>query len=530
MNDERSDKASGEDIGHVVGEHNVSVFGLDIHRPVFMISALLAVSVVAVTLMFRELAAETFASVRVWVTTAFDSFFLISANLFVVYCLLVALSPLGRVRLGGREAQPRYGYAGWLAMLFAAGVGIGLMFFGVLEPVTHTLTPPLGVDAADVDTARALGMSAAIFHWGLHAWAIYAIVGLSLAFFCFNRGMPLTMRSAFYPVFGRAAWGAVGHAVDIVAVLATLFGLAVSLGLGAEQITGGLHYLFGVPGGNATKIVVIAVIISIALGSVIAGLDRGVKRLSELNMGMAAALWLFVLVTGPTLLIITGIGQSVIDYVHYLPALSGWVDRTDTAFVHDWTVFYWAWWISWSPFVGMFIARISYGRTVREFILWALVIPTLIGLVWMATFGGTALDQLFSDGYRGVADAVPELALFKMLEQLPLTSFVSTASVLLIAIFFVTSADSGALVMDTITAGGKMDVPVQQRVFWCVLAGMVAVALMLGGGINSLQSMTISIALPFGIVLLVMCVGLLQGLRREAALPDRPAVARSAGG
>jgi len=313
-------------------------------------------------------------------------------------------------------------------------------------------------------------------------------------------------------------------------VLATLFGLAVSLGLGAEQITGGLHYLFGIPGGNATKIVVIAVIISIALGSVIAGLDRGVKRLSELNMGMAAALWLFVLVTGPTLLLVTGIARSAVDYIHYLPALSGWADRSDTTFVHDWTVFYWAWWISWSPFVGMFIARISYGRTVREFILWALVIPTLIGLVWMATFGGTALDQLFGEGYRGVADSVPELALFKMLEQLPMTSFVSTASVLLIAIFFVTSADSGALVMDTITAGGKMDVPVQQRIFWCVLAGMVAVALMLGGGINSLQSMTISIALPFAIVLLVMCVGLLQGLRKEAGMPNRPAGPSSSGG
>jgi len=530
LSDESKRTAAGEEIGHEVGEHNISFLGLDIHQPVFFISAVLAVSVVTITLMLREQAATVFADLRTWVTTAFDWFFLISANLFVVFCFVIALSPLGRVRLGGDAARPRYGYAGWLAMLFAAGVGIGLMFFGVLEPVTHTLRSPLGVDPTDTAVARAVGMSAAIFHWGLHAWAIYAIVGLSLAFFCFNRGMPLTMRSAFYPVFGRATWGAVGHTVDVVAVLATLFGLAVSLGLGAEQITGGLHYLFGVPATSATKIGVIVVIISIALGSVIAGLDRGVKRLSELNMGMAAALWLFVFVTGPTLVLVGDIAQSVVDYVHYLPGLSNWIGRTDTAFVHDWTVFYWAWWISWSPFVGMFIARISYGRTVREFILWALIIPTLIGLVWMATFGGTALEQLFADGYRGVADSVPELALFKMLEQLPLTSLVSTLSVLLIAIFFVTSADSGALVMDTITAGGKMDAPVRQRVFWCILAGMVAAALMLGGGINSLQSMTISIALPFGIVLLVMCVGLLQGLRRELSVPGRPAPAPSAGG
>jgi betaine/carnitine transporter, BCCT family len=504
-----------EDIGHEIGEHNVRVLGLDIHHPVFMVSAILAVAFVAGTLLFQQQAALYFAELRVWVTSTFDWFFIISANLFVLFCLGLVFSGLGRIRLGGTNARPRYGYPGWLAMLFAAGVGIGLMFFGVLEPVTHTLNTPLGIDPADIETARAAGMSAAIFHWGLHAWAIYAVVGLSLAFFCFNRGMPLTLRSAFYPLFGKAVWGPLGHFVDIVAVLATLFGLAVSLGLGAEQISGGLNYLFGVANGNTTKIVLIAVIISIALASVIAGLDKGVKRLSELNMALAVALWLFVLVAGPTLVILSTIFRSVFDYLYFLPRLSNWIGREDVAFVHDWTTFYWAWWISWSPFVGMFIARISYGRTVREFIVWVLIIPTLIGLVWMATFGGIALDQLFTDGYQGVAESVPELALFKMLEGLPFTSVVSTLSVFLIAIFFITSADSGSLVMDTITAGGKLDAPVWQRVFWCLLAGLVAAALMLGGGITSLQSMTISIALPFGMVLLLMCAGLLRGLREE---------------
>jgi BCCT family betaine/carnitine transporter len=303
-------------------------------------------------------------------------------------------------------------------------------------------------------------------------------------------------------------------------VLATLFGLAVSLGFGSEQIAGGLNYLFDIPAGNATKVILILVIISIALVSVVAGLDKGVKRLSELNMVLAAALWLFVLIAGPTLVIVSTIAGSVVDYLYYLPGLNNWMGREDTAFLQGWSVFYWAWWISWSPFVGMFIARVSYGRTVREFITWVLIIPTIIGLIWMATFGGTALDQLFSDGYKGVAESVPELALFKMLEPLPFTGIVSTISVFLIAIFFVTSADSGSLVMDTITAGGKMDAPVRQRVFWCLLAGLVAVALMLGGGMASLQALTISIGLPFGVVLLVMCIGLFRGLRSEPVPGD----------
>jgi BCCT family betaine/carnitine transporter len=506
-----------QDTEHEIGENNIQIAGLDIHNPVFIVSAVLTIALVVGTLIFQEQAAVIFGDMRKWITSSFDWFFVISANLFVLFCFAVAFSRLGKIRLGGDDAKPRYGYPGWLAMLFAAGVGIGLMFFGVLEPVTHTVTPPLGVDPTDIETARAVGMAAAINHWGLHAWAIYAVVGLSLAFFCFNRGLPLTMRSAFYPLIGNAVWGPFGHFVDIVAVLATLFGLAVSLGFGAEQIAGGMNYLFGITPDSTSKVVIILIIISIALVSVAAGLDKGVKRLSELNMGLAGALMLFVLVAGPTLVILATIVNSVIDYIHYLPALNNWIGREDEAFLHDWSTFYWAWWISWSPFVGMFIARVSYGRTVREFIVWVLIVPTVIGLVWMSTFGGTALDQLLTDGYRGVADSVPELALFKMLEQLPFTELVSTISVLLIAIFFVTSADSGALVMDIITAGGKMDAPVQQRLFWCTLAGLVAIALMLGGGMASLQALTISIGLPFGVVLLIMCVGLLKGLRSEYA-------------
>ena len=503
------------DVDYEIGQDNVQVFGLDIHYPVFVISAVLAVAFVFGTLVFLDSAASAFGNLRIWITTKFDWLFMLSSNFFVLFCLFVAYSKLGRVRFGGPDARPEYGYPAWLAMLFAAGVGIGLMFFGVLEPVTHTLNPPLGIDPADQVTAQAVGMSAAILHWGLHAWAVYAVVGLALAFFCFNRGLPLTLRSAFYPLLGNRIWGLPGHIVDISAVLATLFGLATSLGLGAEQIAAGLNYVFDISPSGTTKVVLIAGIISIALVSVVAGLDKGVKRLSEINMVLAGALLLFVITTGPTLELAKTAVKATIDYIYYLPQLSNWVGREDTAFYHGWSTFYWAWWIAWSPFVGMFIARVSYGRTVREFITWVLLIPTAIGIIWMSAFGGTALHQLHTDGYRGVADAVPELALFKMLEGLPFTEFVAVIALVLIAIFFVTSADSGALVMDTITAGGKMDAPVRQRVFWCVMVGLVAIVLLLGGGIASLQALAISVGLPFCIVLLFMCASIYKGLREE---------------
>ncbi len=514
-NDSRSNSMTG--ISHEPGQDNIRLFGLDIQGPVFLVSAALAIAFVTGTLIFLDSAGASFQAMRVWITTKFDWAFMISANAFILFCVVVAYSKMGRVRLGKSGAKPRYTYPGWLAMLFAAGVGIGLMFFGVLEPVTHTLNPPLGIDPANSQMAKAAGMSSAILHWGLHAWAIYAVVGLALAFFCFNRDLPLTLRSSFYPLFGKAAWGPLGHVVDITAVLATLFGLATSLGLGSEQIAGGLNYLFGVPTSDAVKVGLIAGIISIALMSVIAGLDKGIKRLSEINMWMAAFLLLFVIIVGPTIELARTFGNVLLDYIYYLPALSNWVGREDLDFYHGWTTFYWAWWIAWSPFVGMFIARISYGRTVREFITWVLIIPTLICVIWMAAFGGTALDQLFTEGYRGVADSVPELALFKMLERLPFTTVVSAIGIVLIAIFFVTSADSGALVMDMITAGGKLDAPQIQRVFWCTLVGLVAVALMLGGGIASLQALAISVALPFCIVLIMLCVSLILELRKEVA-------------
>jgi len=498
-----------------VGQDNVNWCGLDVHNPVFFVSAALVVAFVAITVVFLDSAGAAFSELRIWITTTFDWVFMIAMNIFIVFGLFVAYSKLGRIRLGGVDALPRYSYPAWLAMLFSAGVGIGLMFFGVLEPVTHSLNPPLGIDSENTELAVSAGMSAAILHWGLHAWGVYAVVGLALAFFCFNRGLPLTMRSAFHPLIGKAVWGPFGHVVDITAVLATIFGLATSLGIGAEQLSGGLNYLFNIEVSGTNKVLIVAGIISVALISVVAGLDKGIKRLSEINMGLAGLLLSFVFLTGPTLIILKTIFSATVDYLSFLPSMSNWVDRHDTAFYHDWSIFYWAWWISWSPFVGMFIARVSYGRTAREFMTWVLIIPTIIGIVWISTFGGTALDQLINDGYRGVADAAPELALFKMLDGLPLTDLASVVGLVLIAIFFVTSADSGSLVVDTITAGGKMDAPVKQRVFWCVLVGLVAIVLLLGGGMTSLQALAISVGLPFCLILLLMCVSLYKGMRAE---------------
>ncbi len=503
-----------------VGQDNIQIMGLDIHNPVFLISSVLIVAFVIFVLMFQEGAASFFGDLRPWLTSTFDWVFMIAGNIFVLFCLFLIVSPLGKVRLGGPDAKPDYSYAGWFAMLFAAGMGIGLMFFGVLEPVYHFQNPPLGLDGADQEAARQLGMAATIFHWGLHPWAIYAVVALSLAFFCYNRGLPLTIRSAFYPIFGDAVWGWFGHVIDTLAVFATLFGLATSLGFGAEQASAGLDYLFGIPATDVTKVVLILVITAIALVSVLAGLDAGVKRLSELNMILAFLLLAFVVIVGPTLAILTGVFEGGVAYVMNIIPLSNWIGREDTDFLHGWTTFYWAWWISWSPFVGMFIARVSKGRSVREFVICVLIIPTLVSILWMNAFGGTAINQFVTTGYAGVTETIanwtPELSLFKMLEPLPMSGILSFVGITLVIVFFVTSSDSGSLVIDTITAGGKVDAPVAQRIFWCTFEGLVAIALLLGGGLASLQAAAIATGFPFAIVLVGMVYCTYVGLRDEA--------------
>ena len=515
-----SDASHISDIDYEVGQDNIQFLGLDIHNPVFLISSIVIFGFVLIVLMFQEGAASFFGELRPWLTSTFDWLFMGAANLFVLFCLFLIVTPLGKIRLGGADAKPDYSYAGWFAMLFAAGMGIGLMFFGVLEPVYHFQNPPLGLDAEDTEAARALGMAATIYHWGLHPWAIYAVVALALAFFSFNRGLPLTIRSAFYPILGDRVWGWFGHIIDTLAVFATMFGLATSLGFGAEQATAGLNYLFGVPATDVTKVVLILGITAVALISVLAGLDAGVKRLSEINMTLALLLLVFILAVGPTLEILAGVVQGGFTYLVNVVPLSNWVGREDTDFMHGWTTFYWAWWISWSPFVGMFIARVSRGRTVREFIIGVLIVPTLACVLWMNAFGGTAVSQFLNLGYTGVTETIqawtPELSLFKMLELLPLSNVLSFIGIVLVIVFFVTSSDSGSLVIDTITAGGKLDAPVSQRVFWCTLEGLVAIALLLGGGLASLQAASIATGFPFAIVLVAMVYSIYRGLKAES--------------
>jgi BCCT family betaine/carnitine transporter len=521
------------DTDYVIGQDNIKgkfLFNLDIHGKVFSISALLTVLFVVLTLALQSEVEPLFTAVRNWLTGNLAWFFLGSANIFVVLCLGLIVSPLGKVRLGGKEATADYTYTGWFAMLFAAGMGIGLMFYGVAEPMSHfssamggvsvenglrTDWAPLGAAAGDAQAAASLSMAATIFHWGLHPWAIYAIVALALALFTFNKGLPMSIRSIFYPLLGERVWGWPGHVIDILAVLATLFGLATSLGIGAQQAAAGIEYLFGITADNTSMVLLVTGITALALLSVMAGLDKGVKRLSEINMVLAAMLLLFIIVVGPTLAILTGFFSNLGSYLTHLPALSNPFGREDANFSQGWTAFYWAWWISWSPFVGMFIARVSRGRTVREFLIAVLLVPSLVSVLWMTAFGGTALGQLFNDGFTGVQDAALELKLFAMLGELPLTEISSFLGIVLVIVFFVTSSDSGSLVIDTITAGGKVNAPVPQRAFWAILQGVVAIALLLGGGLVALQAMAVSAGLPFTIVLLVGCVSVVKGLMNE---------------
>jgi len=522
------------DTDYKVGQDNIIVnvgpFGLDIHNRVFAVSGLLVVAFVVLTLAFQNQVEPMFTAMRGWLTSNLDWFFISAGNVFVLVCLGLAISPLGKVRLGGTEATPDYTYLGWFSMLFAAGMGIGLMFFGVSEPLSHfgsafggtamengvrTDWAPLGGAAGDADAATRLAMAATIYHWALHPWAIYAILALGLALFSFNKGLPLTVRSVFYPLLGERVWGWPGHVIDILAVLATLFGLATSLGYGAAQASSGLNYLFDVPLGNTTQILLVIGITAIALFSVVAGLDAGVKRLSEINMVLAVLLLLFVVAVGPTLDILSGFFGNLGAYFQHLPALSNPVGRDDANFSQGWTAFYWAWWISWSPFVGMFIARVSRGRTVREFIVSVLIVPSLACVLWMTVFGETAIIQFVRDGYEAATKAELPLQLFSMLDALPLAQITSFIAIILVVVFFVTSSDSGSLVIDVIAAGGKVDAPTPQRVFWCIFEGLVAIALILGGGLVALQAMAVSTGLPFTIVLLMSTVAVIKGLMSE---------------
>ncbi len=523
-----------------IGQDNVQILGLDFHNPVFGISALSIIAFVVLTLMFQEQASTMFTDLRKTLTTNLDWFFLLAGNIFVIFCLLLIVTPLGRIRLGGQDAKPDYSYLSWFAMLFAAGMGIGLMFFGVSEPMSHfdsalvgttlengvrTDWTPLGGAVGDVDAARNLGMAATLYHWAIHPWSIYAVVALALGFFAFNYKLPLTLRSAFYPLLGERVWGWPGHVVDILAVFATLFGLATSLGFGTEQALAGFNFLFDTPTGDGARVLLISVITGMALISVLRGLDGGVRVLSEINIGIAFLLLVFIFLVGPTSDIISTTIAGSVAYMKDIIPLSMPFGREDANFSQGWTAFYWAWWISWSPFVGMFIAQVSRGRTIREFIVCVVLIPTIVTMIWMGTFGGTAIAQVIADADAAVKSAPLELKMFQMFKELPLTGITSFIGIVLVLVFFVTSSDSGSLVIDTITVGGKTDAPVAQRIFWAIFEGLVAATLLLVGGagaLTALQAMAVSTGLPFTLVLLAMCISLLIGLNRVLKTLKKP--------
>ena len=421
-----------------LGQDNLKKFGLDIHNPVFAISAILILIFVVGTLIAPKEAKEILDGAKWWSINNFDWLFMLSGNFFVIFCLLLIVLPIGKIRIGGKDAKTEYTNFAWFSMLFAAGMGIGLMYWSVAEPVAyytgwwHT---PLNTVAKTAE-AKELAMGATMFHWGLHPWAIYAVVGLSLAFFSYSKNLPLTMRSAFYPILKERVWGWPGHLIDILAVFATIFGLATSLGLGAQQVSSGLKFLFDIDNGVSTQIVIIASITIFALISVIRGLDGGVKILSKFNIILAFSLVLFIIIVGPTINIITGVGTTLGNYASNIVELSSFIDRKDSDWFHGWTVFYWAWWIAWSPFVGMFIARISKGRTVREFIIAVLLIPTIITSIWMSTFGLTALDQVIGEvGALTNGIGNKSLAMFQMLENLPFSAITSSIAIFLVIVF-----------------------------------------------------------------------------------------------
>ncbi|MEJ2426260.1 MAG: BCCT family transporter [Candidatus Thiodiazotropha sp.] len=511
--------------GRRPGDTNWSGFGFDIHPHVTFVSAFILVVFILLTLMFHQSADEFFKSAMAGITRTSGWFLILTANIFILAAVYFAFSKFGKIRIGGRDAKPEFSTSAWYAMLLSAGMGIGLMFWSVGEPIYHYSSPsPMfnRLEALTPEAAQA-AMGVTYFHWGLHPWAIYAIVGLGLAFFAYNRGLPLTIRSVFYPLLGDKIYGFWGNLIDVLSVLATLVGLATSLGLGVQQVNAGLHHLFGFEISTTTQVILIAVITGFATLSVMAGLDSGVKRLSQGNMILAGLFMLFLLIVGPTVFLLSGFTQNLGYYATIFPKLSLWTETfRDTNWQGSWTVFYWAWWISWSPFVGMFIARISKGRTVKEFVLGVILIPTLLSFVWMSVFGGSAL-YLQSHGIADIVSAVKAdvaTAMFVMLNNFPISEVLSMIAILLVVVFFVTSSDSGSLVVDHLTSGGKLDSPVPQRVFWAVMEGVVAAVLLLGGGLTTLQTASVSTGLPFALVLLISVYSLYVGFSQETYIEE----------
>ncbi|SNT69538.1 BCCT family transporter [Psychrobacter sp. LV10R520-6] len=487
--------------------------------PVFVPAAVIMLLLMIGTAVNPEAAGELFSTVLNFTTNTFGWFYMLAVALFLMFIIALAFSPYGSIKLGPDHAEAEYKFLEWFAMLFSAGYGIALLFFGVAEPVMHFASPPLS-DPQTIEAAKE-AMQIAYFHWGFHIWAIYGVVGLSLAYFAFRHGLPLSIRSTLYPLIGDKIYGPIGHTVDVFAIVGTMFGIATSLGLSVSQINAGLNYLLPdlIPVNTTVQVIAIALITAAALVSVLAGMDKGVKRLSILNMVLATALMFFVFIVGPTIFILNAFMENTGSY------LGNIVERTfslqayeSSDWMGSWTLFIFAWTIAWAPFVGLFIAKISRGRTIREFVFGVMLVPTFFTFFWFSVFGDTALHMIMVDGYTSLIADVQNnqaIALFKLLEKLPFTEFVSSLTILLIITFFVTSSDSGSLVIDSLAAGGHSDTPWWQRTFWVVTEGAVASVLLLAGGLTALQTAAIVSALPFAIIILISMFGMWRALRIE---------------
>ncbi len=494
-------------------------FGIKANGPVFVTSLLVISVLVITTLLVGKPMEKYFSQIQSTVSNNTGWFFILIVNLLLLFALFLGFSKFGKIRLGGKDARPEFSKKGWFAMLFSAGMGIGLLFWSVAEPIFHYNSNPMTDNSDQIEAAKS-AMGITFLHWGVHAWAVYAIVGLALAFFTFNRKLPLTIRSIFHPLLGNKIYGPIGDAIDIISVIATIFGLATSLGFGVQQVNAGLHYLFDFDLSTTVQIILIAIITGMATLSLVLGLDKGIRRLSEWNMRFAIILLLFVLLVGPTVFIFKSFVQNLGHYLNDFFELSFWTESYSGVneakhWQNSWTVFYWAWWISWSPFVGIFIARISKGRTVKEFILGVLLVPTLLTFIWMSVFGGSALFQELI-GNSAITDAVNEdvsTAIYKLLEQYPFAFISSLIAVVLVASFFITSSDSGSMVVDTLTSGGRHDAPVGQKIFWASMEGTVAGVLLIGGGLTALQTASILTGLPFAILLIILCYSFYKSLK-----------------
>ena len=498
--------------------------GLIVNKKVFYPSLLIVVISVILAMLFSGQAQSSFENAQRIVAEKGGWVYTISVNAFIVFCLFMAFGKYSSIRLGGPKAKPEFKVHAWFAMLFSAGIGNGLVLFSIADPVRDFMNPPrLAADAAPTAIAQE-AINFSFLHHGIHGWAIYSVIGLSLAYFTYNRKMPLTIRSAFYPLLGDRIYGWIGDVIDVIAVVATLFGLATTMGFGVGQINAGFNHVFGIANSLPTQYLIILGITLIATISVVSGVNKGVKFLSELNVGVAAVIFIMVLLLGPTAFILKSYVQNIGSYLTNFLDLATWSDSYGGDSWHNnVTLMYWGWWASWSPFVGTFIARISRGRTIREFILGVLFLPALVTFLWFSAFGGTTMLGLM-EGDFSVANAVDEnisTALYVFFEKFPLASVLKVLGMLLICSFIITSADSGALVVDGITSGGNKKTPAIQRIIWVSLSGIIAATLLTGGGLGTLQAAVTISGLPFTILLLMMCASLYMGIKEDYKVSQR---------